>query len=74
MEGCFYRKEQPDLLGFEPTSKVPQVFANLSEYVTRRLASEFEAVVDTPLLLRNSGGSPFFLLCFDCNPWPMSEA
>ena len=50
-------KEEPDLFGVEATSKVPQVFEALSKYVTRR-------VVDSPLLLCNSTGSPLFLLCF----------
>ena len=61
---AFYVKEPADLFGEEVTSKVPQVFKALSDYVTRRLASVFAGVVDSPLLLCNSTGSPLFLLCF----------
>lgn len=60
----FYVKQQTDLFGNVGTSKVTQVFKALSEYVTRRLDLVFEAVVDSPLLLCNSTGSPLFLLCF----------
>lgn len=61
---AFYVKGQPDLFGVAATKKVPQVFKALSEYVTRRLASVFAEVVDSPLMLCNSTGSPLFLLCF----------
>ena len=68
-QDAFYTKEPADLFGNESTSKVPQVFKRLSEYVTNRLKSVFTEVVDSPLLLCNSTGSPLFLLCFGCgNP------
>lgn len=57
-------KGEPNLFGVAATNKVPQVFKALSEYVTRRLASVFAEVVDSPLMLCNSTGSPLFLLCF----------
>lgn len=60
----FFQTGQADLLGFEPISKTPEPFQRLSEYVTSRLRSVFAGVVDEPLLLRNSGNSPLFLLCF----------
>jgi three-Cys-motif partner protein len=63
-EQAFYKKDDADLFGIEPTSKVPHVFKALSEYITRRLSSVFAAVVDSPLLLCNSTGSPLFMLCF----------
>jgi len=61
---AFYVKEPPDLFGNEGTTKVPQVFKALSDYITRRLGSVFAAVLDSPLLLCNSTGSPLFMLCF----------
>jgi len=60
----FFRTETADLFGMETTSKTPEPFQKLSEYVTSRLRSVFAGVVDTPLLLRNSGNAPLFLLCF----------
>lgn len=60
----FFKTDQPDLLGFEIISKTPEPFQKLSEYVTNRLRSVFAGVVESPLLLRNSGNSPLFLLCF----------
>jgi three-Cys-motif partner protein len=60
----FFKTEIADLFGMETTSKTPEPFQKLSEYVTGRLRSVFAGVVDTPLLLRNSGNAPLFLLCF----------
>lgn len=60
----FFKTETPDLFGMETTTKTPAPFQKLSEYVTNRLRSVFAGVVDTPLLLRNSGNAPLFLLCF----------
>jgi len=63
-KNVFFKTEQPDLFGMETTTKTPEPFQKLSEYVTSRLRSVFAGVVDAPLLLRNSGNSPLFLLCF----------
>jgi three-Cys-motif partner protein len=60
----FFQTQQADLLGFESISKTPEPFQRLSDYVTSRLRAVFAGVVDAPLLLRNSGNSPLFLLCF----------
>jgi three-Cys-motif partner protein len=60
----FFQTQPADLFGMETTSKTPEPFQKLSEYVTGRLSSVFAGVVDAPLLLRNSGNSPLFLLCF----------
>ncbi len=37
---------------------------DIAEYYNDRLRTAFEAVADNPPLLRNSTGSPLFLLCF----------
>ncbi|OYV04782.1 MAG: hypothetical protein CFE26_15050 [Verrucomicrobiales bacterium VVV1] len=50
----FFKTETADLFGMESTSKTPEPFQKLSEYVTSRLRSVFAGVVDAPL----------FLLCF----------
>jgi three-Cys-motif partner protein len=60
----FFQTQPADLFGMETTSKTLEPFQKLSEYVTGRLGSVFSGVVDAPLLLRNSGNSPLFLLCF----------
>ncbi len=65
----FYRQEETDLFGESGVTKTPRIFNKLSEYVTRRLSTEFAGVHDKPLILRNSSGAPIFLLCFACgNP------
>lgn len=60
----FYTTLEPDMFGKEVISKTPKVFDVLSSYVTKRLASVFEKTHTKPLILRNSTGSPLFLLCF----------
>jgi three-Cys-motif partner protein len=40
---------------------------HLREFVIARLQSAFDAVSQNPLVLRNSKGSPLFLLCFAMN-------
>lgn len=62
----FYRKPvDKDLFGDHfPESKIPDIFQNLSDYVTNRLSSVFHKVHEKPLLLKNRTGSPLFLLCF----------
>lgn len=65
----FYRQEETDLFGETSLAKTPKIFSKLSEYVTKRLGSEFAGVHEQPLILRNTSGAPIFLLCFACgNP------
>lgn len=65
----FYQRHGVDLFGTESLSKVPKVFDRLSEFITMRLKTVFAGVNPQPLILKNSGGSPLFLLCFACgNP------
>ena len=65
----FYPKQEANLFGDEPSSKVPRVFDALSEYVTKRLQTVFAGTHKSPLVLRNKTGAPLFLLCFACgNP------
>lgn len=63
---AFYQKSnQTDWFSdLFPSSKTPRIFEDLSGYVTQRLASVFAKVHQTPLILKNSTGSPLFLLCF----------
>lgn len=66
---AFYPKQEPNLFGEEPVSKVGQVFETLSHYVTQRLGSIFAKTHDKPLILKNRSGAPLFLLCFaSANP------
>lgn len=62
----FYRKTgETDMFGeLFPDTKVPQIFQNLSDYVTHRLSCVFSKVHERPLLLKNRTGTPLFLLCF----------
>ena len=62
----FYDKEPPDLFGEQITVKKERPFKILSNFVTQRLATEFAAVHDEPLILKNSSNTPIFLLCFAC--------
>lgn len=59
----FYRRDE-DLFGDAICSKTTAIFSNLSDYVTMRLGKVFAGVHKKPLILRNSIGSPLFLLCF----------
>lgn len=61
----FYDKE-PDFFEDEINVKRSKPFEILSDYVTSRLKTEFAAVHDQPLILRNSANAPLFLLCFAC--------
>ena len=63
---AFYEKEPPDLFGEEVTTKKDKPFKILSNFVTQRLDTEFAAVHDEPLILKNSSNTPIFLLCFAC--------
>jgi hypothetical protein len=63
-KSAFYGKEEPDLFGHEKVVKAPKPFDVLSEFVTLRLKQEFAAVHSKPLILKNSTGTPIFLLCF----------
>ena len=65
-ESAFYENEEPDLFGYEKKVKLPSPFDVLSKFVTERLKGEFAAVHDQPLVLKNSKGTPLFLLCFAC--------
>lgn len=68
-KSAFYGKEEPDLFGHEKVVKAPKPFDVLSEFVTLKLKQEFAAVHSEPLILKNSTGTPIFLLCFACgNP------
>jgi len=62
----FYQKQEADMFGEESVSKVPKIFELLSEFITLRLKTAFAGVNSKPLILRNSGGAPLFLLCFAC--------
>ncbi|MEM9237246.1 MAG: three-Cys-motif partner protein TcmP [Verrucomicrobiota bacterium] len=65
----FYHSEGTDLFGDEPLRKVDRIFDRLSDYVTARLGTISAGTTDKPLVLRNRGGAPLFLLCFACgNP------
>jgi three-Cys-motif partner protein len=74
-EGHFYRPSpQPSLFGQleadeDPDGQVERVrgLQHLREFVLARLRSAFDAVSLNPLVLRNSKGSPLFLLCFAMN-------
>jgi len=71
----FYGKEDPDLFGHEKVFKKPEPFDVLSKFVTLRLKEEFAGANDQPLILRNTTGSPLFLLCFACgNPKAVKPA
>lgn len=54
----------PDTVSEPKAAKVSDPFRRLSEYVTARLKTIFAEVVDEPLILKTSSGSPLFLLCF----------
>lgn len=60
----FYSKESPDLFGHERIIKNPNPFDVLSTLVTAQLKKEFHSVHEEPLILKNSGNAPLFLLCF----------
>lgn len=63
----FYRTEE-DLFGPQ-TVKNEKPYEIMSQFVTKRLATEFEAANETPLILKNSSNTPIFLFCFACgNP------
>lgn len=71
----FYDKEDPDLFGHSKVFKRPEPFDVLSKFVTLRLREEFVGANDQPLILRNTTGSPLFLLCFACgNPKAVKPA
>jgi three-Cys-motif partner protein len=56
-----------DFFSEDPAFKVRErtaTFERIEEYFLRRLSEIFVAVVDKPLMLCNSSGSPLFLLCF----------
>lgn len=61
---AFYSKDSPDLFGHEKTIKNPNPFHVLSTLVTAQLKKEFHSVHEEPMILKNSGNTPLFLLCF----------
>ncbi len=68
---AFYAEEAPNLFGESTVKKLEGFYERLSSFVTDRLRTIFPGVTKHPLILRNSCGSPIFLLCFACaNPNP----
>lgn len=62
----FYKpSQQTELFGDPPLEKLvsPETIA---QYYLDRLSGTFAGVVETPLVLKNSKGSPMFALCFAC--------
>jgi hypothetical protein len=54
----------PTLFG-EPEERVVKASTEtIGKYFNNRLKSVFAAVADEPKVLRNSGNSPLYLLCF----------
>lgn len=61
----FYQEEHHnDLFGEYATVERKVNEATVSNYLLRRLKKIFSGVVDSPLILRNSRGSPLFMLVF----------
>lgn len=61
----FYPTRQTRNLFGEEQSEVRDVdFERITKYVVSKLGTVFAAVLDEPLLLRNSLGVPIYLLCF----------
>lgn len=63
---AFYGTEPPDLFGHQRIIKKSKPFDVLSELVTILLKKEFADANKQPLVLKNSVGTPIFLLCFAC--------
>jgi three-Cys-motif partner protein len=61
----FYRVETTtNLFGDDVNHVVKASIESIGRYFNDRLRSVFAAVADEPLVLRNSRGSPLYLLCF----------
>ena len=61
----FYRFESLPTLFGEPEERVVKASTEtIGKYFNNRLRSIFVAVADQPKVLRNSGNSPLYLLCF----------
>jgi three-Cys-motif partner protein len=61
----FYREEEiTDLFGEHVAAHRSVSERTVAEYILRRLSSIFPGVVKQPLILRNSRGSPLFMLVF----------
>jgi three-Cys-motif partner protein len=61
----FYTRETTTNLFGDDVSRVVRASVDtIGGYFNERLRSIFAAVAETPLVLRNSKGSPLFLLCF----------
>lgn len=56
---------QPDM--FDKAQKIKdsdRIFLNMSRFITKRLKGIFARVHESPLILKNTLGTPLFLLCF----------
>lgn len=60
----YFFKEEHDLFGQPMISKQPKIFEELSNFITERLKTVFADANTKPLILKNSTGTPLFLLCF----------
>lgn len=57
-------KRQTTLFGEQEAIKREVDFGRVTAFIIGRLKTIFEAVLDTPVVLRNSTGNPLYLLCF----------
>ncbi len=63
--GKFYKREsRKDLFGNEEEDVVKATMEVIGRYFIKRLKTVFVGVADTPGVLRNSKGSPLYLLCY----------
>lgn len=64
-EQAFYRRVKEEDLFDASVERLAKVTVNeIGDYFLRRLREIFPGVADTPAVLRNSRGSPLYLLCF----------
>lgn len=64
-ENAFYKVERtPTLFGGDEEHVVKASLESIGEFFQQRLRSVFPAVAEKPGVLRNSTGSPLYLLCF----------
>lgn len=63
---AFYQKKGTDLFGNEWVSKKTKPFDILADLITVLLNKIFVKALDKPLVLKNSAGTPLFILCFAC--------
>jgi three-Cys-motif partner protein len=75
LEHFYVANETLDLFGEAGAVVRDADFNRITQYIVSRLSSVFEAALDEPLLLRNSNGTPLYLLCFAAsNPKGASTA